>query len=139
MRWIALPLFVLMALGCGSKPSLVGTWTIPVDKVPDLVATLSEDKKVILNGTYQTIKLTATGTWDLKEESLTVTPNKLDVPAELKAILGSMFEKEEKKLLVPVTMAIEWVNADEIRVTPPSGVSEIFNKPFIMRRKVDSK
>ena len=117
---------------------MVGTWTIPVDKVPDLVATMSADNKVLLTGTYQTIKITGSGTWDLKEDALTFKPDKLDVPEELKALLGPMIEKEEKKFLVPVTMSIEWVNNDEVKVTPPSGVSEIFNKPFIMRRKVDS-
>jgi len=138
MRRIAIPFILLAAIGCGSKPSMVGTWTIPVDKVPDLVATMSADNKVLLTGTYQTIKITGSGTWDLKEDALTVKPDKLDVPEELKALLGPLIEKEEKKFLVPVTMSIEWVNDNEVKVTPPSGVSEIFNKPFIMRRKVDS-
>lgn len=129
--------FILM--GCGSKPSMVGTWTIPVEKVPDLMATMTDDGKVQLNGTYQTFKLSASGTWVMKENSLTVKPEKLDIPDDIRAIVGPLIEKEEKKFLVPVTMEIEWVNDNEVRVTPPVGVSEVFNKPFVMRRQVASQ
>jgi hypothetical protein len=139
MRRIALPIILLAALGCGSKPTLVGTWTIPVESVPDLVATLTDDKVAQLSGTYQSVKVQATGSWELKENDLTVRLDKIEVPSELRELVGVMFKSEIEKLKTPVTMKIEWVNDDEVKVTPPSGVSELFNKPFTMRRQVASK
>jgi len=137
MRRIALPLIALAALGCGSKPSMVGTWSIPVETVSNLEATMNADGTVKLTGQYQSVNLTATGTWSMNEDSLTVRPEKLDIPEELKA-LASMFKTETDKLLVPTTMTIEWINNDEVKVTPPAGASQLFNRPFVMRRKVAS-
>lgn len=135
MRRIALPLIALFAVGCGgSKPTMVGTWTIPVDTVSNLEANLKEDGTLALDGTYQSVKLSASGTWTLKEDALTVKPEKLNIPEELKAV-AALFKNETDKMMVPTTMTIEWVNDNEVRVTPPAGVSQLFNKPFVMRRK----
>lgn len=138
MRRIALPfLLLLFALGCGSKPpTLVGTWTIPLESVSGLEATLSEGGVADLQGTYQSVKVQAAGTWALAEKDLTVKLDKVEVPNELKDLVGTLFKKEIDKLKTPVTMQIEWVNENEVKVTPPKGVSELFNKPFTMRRKM---
>ncbi len=138
MRRIALFGILLAVVGCGSKPTLVGKWNIPVDKVPDLVADLSSEGKAAVNGTYQGIKISASGTWQSTEDSMTVKLEKLSVPKELEAF-SALYKDQEKKLLVPVTMSYEWLNPDEVMVTPPSGASELFNKPFTMRRQKEQK
>lgn len=133
MRRIACLGLLLVLAGCGSKPTLVGKWSIPVDKVPDLVADLTADGKAGVKGTYSGISLTANGTWQSTEDALTVKLEKVNIPEEMKAF-ESLYKEQEKKLLVPITMSFEWINPDEVKVTPPSGASELFNRPFTMKR-----
>ncbi|MEQ1823871.1 MAG: hypothetical protein ABL949_15290 [Fimbriimonadaceae bacterium] len=124
-----------LALGCGSKPSIVGTWSLGISGATDVTATFAEGGNLTLNATIESYKVGASGLYALDGDSLTLTVSKFDLPADIPAAFKSMAEAEAKRQLTLGASKIEWVGNDEIRVTPPAGGTTALAKPFTMTRK----
>jgi hypothetical protein len=134
MRRFVLLIGIVILAGCGSKPSLVGTWTLPVPDVGTVKATFAEDKSLHVEGSYQGFNLSADGTYELKDTSLTLTPTKYTLPKEVPEFMKSAAMDAFKKKLAPITVTIEWVDENEVKITPPSNGTGFLTKPVSMNR-----